>query len=134
MTLYSYIVREDHGFAPNPYGGVLSVTCCKPVIRRKAQVGDYIAGISGAYHPAGRGLLYAAKITDKKTMTDYRVWAETECTDKVPGRGQRRVGDAMYWEGPPGVWHRDRHGYHHPDLQEADIDGMYALLSAEFAY
>jgi hypothetical protein len=40
----------------------------------------------------------------------------------------------MYWEEPPGVWHRDRQGYHHPDLQEDDVGGRYALLSTEFAY
>ncbi len=135
MTLYSYIVREDHGFAPNPYGGVLTVTCCKPVIRRVAKANDYVAGISGADHPAGRGLLlYAAKITGKMTMTDYRRWAESECTDKIPGPGPSRVGDAMYWEDPAGVWHRDRRGYHHPDLQEDDVGGRYALLSTDFAY
>ena len=111
------------------------MTCCKPVIRRTAQEGNYIAGITGACHPAGCGLLlYAARVTAKKTMSDYRAWAESQCTDKIPRPGQRRVGDAMYWEEPPGVWNRDRQGYHHPYLQEDDVGGRYALLSTEFAY
>jgi hypothetical protein len=128
-TLYSYIVREDHGFAPNPYGGVLTLTCCKPDMRLQAQPSDYVAGISGADHPAGRKLLLlAAKITDRMTMTAYRDWAESECTDKIPGPvpPHRKIGDAMYI-GPDLV--RDRRGYHDRSNRAEDVRGRYALLS-----
>ena len=135
-TLYSYIVREDHGFAPNPYGGVLTLTCCKPDMRLQAQSGDYVAGISGADHPASRKLLlFAAKITARMTMTAYRDWAESECTDKIPGPvpPHRKLGDAMY-VGPDLA--RDRRGYHDRSNRAEDVRGRYALLSRfpDFAY
>jgi hypothetical protein len=33
-ALYSYVVSTDSGFAPNPFFGVCTLACCKPVIRR----------------------------------------------------------------------------------------------------
>lgn len=34
-VLFSYIVRWDHGFAPNPFHGICSLATCKPGIRKK---------------------------------------------------------------------------------------------------
>ena len=36
MTVYSYIVAYDSGFAPNPFHGTCTLACCKPTIRRTA--------------------------------------------------------------------------------------------------
>lgn len=46
MHVYSYIVTHDTGFAPNPFHGVLTLACCKPAIRRAAEVGDVIVGLT----------------------------------------------------------------------------------------
>lgn len=40
--LYSYVLREDTGFAPNPYHGFCTLACCKPLIRRRAEIGDWV--------------------------------------------------------------------------------------------
>lgn len=52
-TLYSYVIRQDSGFAPNPYYGVLTLACCKPRIRKEigesvgysycSQTGEFIS-------------------------------------------------------------------------------------------
>ena len=42
--LFSYVVKTDAGFAPNPDGGFLSLACCKPKIRKYARVGDWVMG------------------------------------------------------------------------------------------
>jgi len=39
-VLYSYIVKTDTGFAPNPFHGFCTLACCKPIMRRKIR--DYI--------------------------------------------------------------------------------------------
>ncbi len=44
MYIYSYVLRYDDGVAPNPFFGFCTLAVCKPVIRRKAQVGDWIIG------------------------------------------------------------------------------------------
>jgi hypothetical protein len=43
-SLYSYVVRSDSGFAPNPFGEYCTLACCKPQIRKRARVGDWIVG------------------------------------------------------------------------------------------
>jgi len=46
--LFSYVIREDTGLAPNPFYGVCTLNCCKPDIRRTAEVGDWVAGLVGS--------------------------------------------------------------------------------------
>jgi hypothetical protein len=41
--IYSYVVRYDSGFAPNPFYGYCTLATCKPDIRRGAEVGDLVA-------------------------------------------------------------------------------------------
>ena len=45
MKIYSYIVKRDYGFAPNPFYGYCTLATCKPVIRKHAEIGDIIQGI-----------------------------------------------------------------------------------------
>ena len=42
--MFSYVIEHDLGFAPNPFHGACTLACCKPVIRKRAQLGDYILG------------------------------------------------------------------------------------------
>ena len=46
--LFTYVITEDGGFAPNPFHGVLTLNCCKPEIRKQAEVGDWVAGNTAA--------------------------------------------------------------------------------------
>lgn len=69
VTLYSYTVDSDTGFAPNPFHGVCTLACCKPVIRRKAKKGDYVIGHAGVGD--GYRIIYAMEVTDKKTFNQY---------------------------------------------------------------
>jgi len=73
-TLYSYCIPFDDGAAPNPYWGTCTLVICKPVIRRKAQVGDWIVGTGSKDSPIGNineKLVYAMKVTQKMTMKEY---------------------------------------------------------------
>ena len=45
MRLFSYVVAHDTGFSPNPFFGYCTLACCKPVIRRSAQAGDWVVGL-----------------------------------------------------------------------------------------
>ena len=44
MKIMSYIITHDYGFAPNPYGGFLTLATCKPKIRNSAKIGDILVG------------------------------------------------------------------------------------------
>jgi hypothetical protein len=51
--LFTYVIAEDWGFAPNPFFGVLTLNCCKPQIRQQAEVGDWVAANTAADFPGG---------------------------------------------------------------------------------
>lgn len=136
--LFTYVIPNDTGFAPNPFHGVLTLNCCKPVIRRTAQVGDWVAANTAADFPAGPGLLvYAMRVTDKKTMAEYDAWTRRELPEKIPSARSRdygrRAGDSMYdfSDDPPS---RRRDGFHTSEDMGQDLSGVYTLLSDHFYY
>ena len=144
MALYSYVLRFDFGDAPNPYGGVCTLTICKPAIRRTAQVGDWIIGTGSKHSPVGDisdYLVYAMRVSEKLTMAEYDLRCRKALTIKMPGhrahRKQREnlAGDSLYDFSEAGK-PRHRGGYMHqePKMQERDWSGVYALLSNEFYY
>jgi len=98
--LFTYVITQDGGFAPNPFHGVLTLNCCKPEIRKQAEVGDWVAGNTAADFPGGRGLLvYAMRVTDKMTMSKYDAWTRQNLPEKIPdwrGPWERKAGDSMY--------------------------------------
>ena len=54
-SLFSYVVRYDSGFAPNPFHGFCTLATCKPGIRAHANVGDWVVGTASGGPPV-RGL------------------------------------------------------------------------------
>jgi hypothetical protein len=42
--VWRYVLAVDNGMAPCVQDGMLSLTCCKPMIRRNASVGDWVIG------------------------------------------------------------------------------------------
>ena len=138
-TLFSYVVRTDYGSAPNPFWDVCTLVICKPRIRRKAQVGDWIVGTGSAGSPCGdvRGMaVYAMRVTDKMTMPEYEAWVREYRPEKVPDVRSRNprhhVGDAIYdfAEDPP----RTRPSAHDDSNRDHDLSGEYALLSEHYYY
>lgn len=80
--LYVYIMTDDKGVAPNPYGGKLTLTLCKSIIRKSAEAGDIIVGIIGkglssAINKKAEksienlSLCYIARIDKKLSIIDY---------------------------------------------------------------
>jgi hypothetical protein len=135
--LYTYVITHDAGFAPNPFFGVLTMNCCKPLIRRSAQVGDWIAATTAADHRAGRGLLvYAARFDEKMTMAEYDAWTASELPEKIPDLKsldyRRQTGDSQY--DFSGDTPRRRRGFHQAVDMPTDLSGRYTLLSREFVY
>lgn len=102
MTVYSYVVDHDLGFAPNPFHGVCTLACCKPQIRRKAQVGDYILGTGAAKRKLQGKLIYWMCVDEVLTFDQY--WMDPRFRRKRPimaGSTYLRYGDNVY--------HRDGH-------------------------
>ena len=62
MKIYSYIVNHDTGFAPNPFYGYCTLANCKPKIRKTAEIGDLIFGLS--CKARNNYLIYAMKVME----------------------------------------------------------------------
>jgi hypothetical protein len=80
MKLYSYVVDHDTGYAPNPFGGLCTLACCKysKTGRRRnivelAKEGDWIVGTGGkSGRTSGHGtIVYAMKVANTIPFADY---------------------------------------------------------------
>lgn len=69
MALFCYIVTCDSGFAPNPFWGYMTLACCKPQIRRSAEVGDWVVGLSPK--KSGNRIIYAMRVEEILPVDDY---------------------------------------------------------------
>lgn len=103
--LYVYVVREDGGNAPNPFHGFCTLATCKPQIRKKARIGDYIAGINPKQRGQNRRLVYAMRVDDDLTYDEY--WEDCRFEQKRPiweGTIKQRCGDNYYHRSADGSW------------------------------
>lgn len=97
MNVFTYVIDHDLGFAPNPFHGVCTLACCKPRIRNKAEIGDYVIG-TGAVRPNLRGHLTYWMLVEEITTFD-KYWKDRRFRRKKPtmhGTTQYRYGDNIY--------------------------------------
>lgn len=82
MKLYSYVIPRDYGFAPNPYFNYCTLATCKPVIRRCAQVGDWIAAFGAAGTTVYEKLVVLMHVEETLTFDQY--WDDERFVSKRP--------------------------------------------------
>jgi len=98
MTIYSYVIEHDYGFAPNPFHGPCTLAGCKPDIRKAAKVGDIIIGTGAVSAGFERHMIYWMKVDE---ITDFaRYWMDPRFLTKrpdmdAPGKIER-FGDNIY--------------------------------------
>jgi hypothetical protein len=133
LRLFSYIVNHDTGFAPNPFFGYCSLACCKPVIRRCANPGDWIIGLSNK--STGNRLIYAMSIDKKITYSDY--WNSVSYNKKKPRNDTsvviHKCGDNIYEPKDDGDFNQ-LPSTHTLEEKEHDLNGQYVLVSSDFVY
>lgn len=108
VTIYSYVVEHDLGFAPNPFHGVCSLACCKPQIRKVAKEGDYIIGTGAARPKLSDHLTFWMRVERIITFDDY--WADPKFRRKKPtmsGTSFLRYGDNIYHRNAKGHFQQE---------------------------
>lgn len=147
MSLVSYKMTHDSGFAPNPFHGFLTLATCKPGIRRSGsrRVGDWIAGFtSGALcgDAVGRErLVYLMRVDEILPIEDY--YRDGRFAEKIPRKGSpdtiRRAGDNIYRARVPSP--RDGNDYeqipndcHPPESKDHDVGGRNVLVAHAGSY
>jgi hypothetical protein len=142
--IYSYVVRYDSGFAPNPFYGCCTLATCKPDIRRGAKIGDWVVGSGSNDRSIRRGghLVYAMRVTEIMTFDEYG--ADPRFEAKKPFRkGSRKqsCGDNIYFRVAPDAPWQQRDSFHsrpdgslNPDhvLRDTGVDRV--LVSNDFVY
>jgi hypothetical protein len=101
LKLYSYVVARDYGFAPNPFYGVCTLATCKPLIRKAAQVGDWIVGTGSKRYGLEGCVVFVMKIS--KTLTYDEYWRAKRFRSKRPnlkGSIKQAFGDNIYHRHP----------------------------------
>lgn len=138
-------MTHDCGFAPNPFHKILSLATCKPQIRLKKQVGDYIAGFTSnalCNQKTGQeSLIYIMRISEKISYDEYWNDPRFELKKLSNKSAVSRVGDNIY-KPVRNLKEFDINNYsqtpnpYHPtkELKERDLSGQYVLLSNEFFY
>ncbi len=135
--VFSYVVVHDTGFAPNPFHALLTLACCKPLIRRTASVGDTIVGLSSR----SERVVYAVQVAEIVGFEEY--WADPRYRSRRPTMDSSRIvdrtGDNIY-EPVAGRYrqlpsfHSNPDGSENPDLKRADLAGNHVLVGERFAY
>lgn len=142
MEYYSYVVSRDFGFAPNPFCGFCTLATCKPNIRKKAEIGDWIFGISPSIKKEGNRLVFAMKVSKKITYNEY--WESEEYQSKKPvmnGSLKQMYGDNIYFKNPKdGIWFQENshHSFQNGSINNRnlvrDTKGKYVLIAEDFYY
>lgn len=138
-TLFSYTIPVDDGAAPNPFGGLCTLTICKPGVRRKAEKGDWVVGLGSINAPSGDlsgRIVYAMRVDDVISMEEYDNRAKAEWPTRIPDIRSKdlsqRLGDCIYdySSGSPS----QRPGVHNAGNRDTDLGGKNALISRHFFY
>lgn len=141
MRLYSYKVRYDIGFAPNPFHGTCTLATCKPRVRSGASTGDWIVGVGSHSRGTEGKLVYAMEVGEKLTFDEY--WGDPRFGCKKPDRRgslKYRYGDNVYHHSPNGDWLQEdcRHslddGNANPDHVKRDTSADAVLIASWFTY
>ncbi len=137
--LFSYTIPFDDGAAPNPFRGMCTLAICKPKIRLKAKLGDWVAGLGSKHAPSGdlsRRLVYAMRVDQVVSWREYDSLAPTHWPHRIPNLGSPiipdRLGDCLYdFSGGVPV---QRPGVHGPENSATDLSGQNVLISRHFFY
>jgi len=134
MNLFSYVMTDDKGFAPNPFGGFLTLACCKPRIRRVARTGDYIIGTGSKRTIGTTQLICAAEISDVVSMEDYGRLPKYNIKRPVTsGKWWQVLGDNIY-EKKGSTWIQRENPDHDESHMEYDLTGNNVLICKRFWY
>ncbi len=88
MKVFSYVIVNDDGSAPNYDAPMTTLAICKPKIRLYAQPGDLVIAFAGqTLGPEPHAVRWAGVVTEKMTFAEY--WNAPRFVAKRPGKSER---------------------------------------------
>jgi hypothetical protein len=136
--LFVYRIVTDGGIAPHISDSLLTLTLCKPGIRKAAQVGDYVLALVALQHTklTGKGpdryykAAYLFAITEKVGMLEYDSWCRVHAPSKICDMS---VNEDMSGNCQYNSTGAQRLGHHGPHNKNRDLSGKFSLISNHFA-
>ncbi len=140
--LFTYIITQDCGSAPNPFNGICTLAICKPAIRRVAEIGDWVVGFASvnAQNNLSNRMICAMKVTGIVTMQAYDQLSRSTLPNRIPNVDSwhlpDRLGDSIYdyqnlnEHGIPAI----RSSVHDEGNRTTDLGGKNVLISTHFYY
>ena len=139
--IYLYILNTDTGFAPNPFHKYCTLACCKPKIRKKAKVGEWVMGFTSAehgkknQHRKRKHLLYAMEVQEILDFDQY--WTDKRFALKKPNRKgsfKERRGDNIYHKDTDGKWIQEDSFHDEKSIKKDTNHTSNVLVSKKFHY
>lgn len=126
--IYTYIVQNFTGFAPNYSHGCCTLATCKPAIRRTSSIGDIIVGINSKKN--GHKILYWMRVDEKLTHSDY--YTDKKFTKKIPNNDfQTNVNGDNIYQFVDGKYQQIPSCHSCKDIKK-DLGGKYVLISYHY--
>jgi hypothetical protein len=135
QKLFVYRIVNDIGTAPHiSKNGILTLTICKPGIRKSAKVGDYVLALVALQHSKLTGTgpdrffkaAYLFKITETTDILEYEEWCKIHAPDKICTENTFD-GNCQYDK--EGKW---RYGPHNETHKDRNLGGKFALISKHY--
>jgi hypothetical protein len=134
MRLCSYVVRQDTGFAPNPFGQYCTLAACTPNHQGlRLHSGDWLLGRERINR--GNKLVYAMKVSEVLNLNTYFNDSRFEYKKPYPaGNWQAQCGDNIYHRAG-NVWKQEWSPFHNrPQHRQQDTRHPQVFVAEEFFY
>jgi hypothetical protein len=135
VRLCSYVVKNDTGFAPNPFWGFCTLAACTPNHQNLClEQGDWLLGHSSRVH--GNQIIYVMRISEVLGFDKY--YRDPRFAEKKTDLGswQKRCGDNIYYSDAAGRWRQSETAYFHTSPGDINQDTRYprVFISEHFYY
>ena len=133
--LYTYVVTNDTGLAPNPFWGWCTLAVCTPNHQgSRVEPGDWIAGFLDKQND--HRFLYAMEVSERIHMDVY--FKDKRFNNKKPrthGTWMQRCGDNFYSLDPLGRWQQQETSFHAgPEFTKKDTKNPWVFAATKFWY
>lgn len=135
------MVARDYGFAPNPFHGVCTLATCKPGIRARAEIDDWVVGTGSKTKGRDGYLVFAMRVSEVFDFDAY--WKDPRFELKKPTLNSSlklAFGDNIYHHDEGGAWnqvnshHSYRDGSANVHNVNHDTQANRVLVSDDFVY
>jgi len=126
MEIWTYVITNDDGSAPNYEAPATTLAICKPRIRANAKEGDVVLAFCGATLNRQRphSVCWAGVISEKMRLGDY--WNDKRFACKKPSRSD--VSDNIYRPSTGGKLVQVKNKPHGHDQIKRDKSGKNVLV------